>query len=301
LNNNGGISIRARKTVPTGIYGLDDLIEGGFRKNTVNVICGGPGVGKTTFAIQYLLHGINHGCKGIFVSFEMPEKQIIQYCVDLGLYEVEEYIEQGNLKILHFFGEDLVFPPLDMVQFIKDEADEEEELRIAIDPLTYFTIFLNESERKFLSLIFQGLRELGTSVIALEEYKSTSPSVLLPLYLADTVIHMQNLGLGELYNRTIKITKTRGSKHGEGLYPYTIENGLGIVVEATEVQKQKILPKTEFENLFDNTIRKLEQMNTPVAERVSKKLEVLKHNWVRSEAPEDVLDLVLRTELGEQL
>ncbi len=43
----------ARKgRISTGIYGLDDLISKGFRENTVNIVRGGTGVGKTTFALQ---------------------------------------------------------------------------------------------------------------------------------------------------------------------------------------------------------------------------------------------------------
>lgn len=285
------------ETVPTGIYGLDELIEGGFRSNTVNVVCGGPGVGKTTFGIQFLLYGLNRGERGLFASFEMSEKQILRDCRSLGWSEMEEHLEEGNLKILHFFGEDLVFPPIDLIQFIRNEVEGEDRVRIVIDPLTYFTIFLNESERKYLSLIFQGLRELGTSVITLEEYNNSTPTAFLPLYIADSMIHLQNLGLGELYNRTVKIVKTRGSKHGEGLYPYSIENGLGIVVEATEAQKQKLQPRTDFEDVFNDAINRVRRLDLPLAERISQRLEVLKHHWVKPESPEDVIELVIRTEL----
>ncbi|MBU4075904.1 MAG: circadian clock protein KaiC, partial [Euryarchaeota archaeon] len=64
--------------VSSGIYGLDDLMNGGFRENTVNVVRGGTGVGKTTFALQYSLFGLNRGEKVLFVSFEMSEKQILR-------------------------------------------------------------------------------------------------------------------------------------------------------------------------------------------------------------------------------
>ena len=79
--------------VSTGIYGLDDLLGKGFRENTVNVVRGGTGVGKTTFAMQFSLFGLNRGEKVIYVSFEMSKEQIIRDCIDIGWGEVERYIE----------------------------------------------------------------------------------------------------------------------------------------------------------------------------------------------------------------
>ena len=54
--------------VPTGISGLDELIEGGLPKERTTLICGGPGAGKTTFAIEFLYNGIKFGERGMFVT-----------------------------------------------------------------------------------------------------------------------------------------------------------------------------------------------------------------------------------------
>ena len=47
--------------IKTGIYGLDSLIEGGIIDNSAVVIVGSSGTGKTTFAMQFLMHGIDIG------------------------------------------------------------------------------------------------------------------------------------------------------------------------------------------------------------------------------------------------
>src|SRR4051812_35664933 len=41
----------------TGIEGLDDVLGGGFPRHRVYLLQGDPGAGKTTAALQYLLHG----------------------------------------------------------------------------------------------------------------------------------------------------------------------------------------------------------------------------------------------------
>lgn len=283
--------------VSTGIYGLDDLIGGGYRENTVNVVRGGTGVGKTTFAIQYSLYGLNRGEKVLLLSFEMSEKQILRDCMDIGWDEVKYHIEHENLKIIHLFGEDLTFPSLDLAEMIRTSIPHNCN-KIVIDPLTYPTFYTEKEKRKSLSTIFQELRRIGTSVIVLEEPLNGNHIIeecAMPLYLADTVIHLQNLGFGELYDRTLRILKHRGSKHGDGLYPYSIETGLGIVVRASKKQMERIEPKTEFARQFDEAKERTKAMGT-IGKVLSAKIDVLRRNWTRNEDPSELLKLVFDEE-----
>ena len=283
--------------VSTGVYGLDDLLGKGFRENTVNVVRGGTGVGKTTFAMQFSLFGLNRGEKVIYVSFEMSKEQIIRDCIDIGWGEVERHIEQGNLNIIHLFGEDLTFPSLDLTEIIGKSISSENQ-RIVIDPLTYPTFYSEKEKRKSLSTIFQELRKMGTSLIVLEEPNENNQTVegsAMPLYLADTVIYLQNLGFGEMYDRTLRIMKHRGSKHGDGLYPYSIETGLGILVRPSQHQIERVKPKLEFDEKFKEAIERSRKMGA-IGMNLSERLETLRKNWTRKEDPSEILKMVLKEE-----
>lgn len=293
----------------TGIYGLDDLMDGGFRENTVNLIYGGPGVGKTTFALQYSLFGLDRGEKVIYVSFEMSEKQIIRDCTDIGWGAIKKYIDDGDIKIIHIFGEDLGFPSLDITEMIKKSIPGRNP-RIVIDPFTYPTFYSDNEKRKSLSTIFQDLRTLGTTVVVLEEpndgasvhnssntgdIQRPAGSSSMPLYLSDTVLFMQNLGFGEMYDRTIKIMKHRGSKHGEGIYPFSIETGLGLVIRASRKQIDRVTPKTKYDDRFKNALTKIRSMGKQ-GRNLEAKIEALRKNWIRDEDPIAILDLVMEAE-----
>ena len=281
--------------ISTGIYGLDDLLGGGFRENTITTVHGGTGVGKTTFALQYSLFGLDRGEKVVYVSFEMSEEQIIRDCGDIGWGEIKDYLEEGNLKIVQLFGEDLTFPSLDLAEMVKKSISGHN-LRIVFDPLTYPTFYSEKEKRKSLSTIFQELRKLGTALMVLEEpLDGNLVGSAMPLYLADTVIHLQNLGFGEMYDRTLRIMKHRGSKHGEGLYPYSIENGLGIVIQASEKQIERVKPKTKFDEQFKETIEKAKSMGKS-GEKLSVKIKALQKNWTREADPSRILALVLEEE-----
>jgi KaiC/GvpD/RAD55 family RecA-like ATPase len=79
---------------PTGIPGLDDILEGGFPRNRSILLAGTCGTGKTTFAVQYLVNGIvKYNEPGIFVTLEQDaaeiRKDMLKYGWDLQRLEDE--------------------------------------------------------------------------------------------------------------------------------------------------------------------------------------------------------------------
>ncbi len=59
--------------ISTGIIGFDEITHGGLPENRLSAIIGGPGAGKTVFALQMLVNRFrNKGERGIFVAFEEP-------------------------------------------------------------------------------------------------------------------------------------------------------------------------------------------------------------------------------------
>jgi replicative DNA helicase len=55
----------------TGFNSLDELLGGGFRRGTVNIIAARPGVGKSALALWFTLQVAKHGKNTAFVSLEM--------------------------------------------------------------------------------------------------------------------------------------------------------------------------------------------------------------------------------------
>jgi circadian clock protein KaiC len=67
------------KKTPTGILGLDEITGGGLPSGRTTLLVGGPGSGKTIFALQFLVNGIL-ACNepGIFVAFEESSNRIVE-------------------------------------------------------------------------------------------------------------------------------------------------------------------------------------------------------------------------------
>src|SRR5512146_990743 len=71
--------------VPTGITGFDEVTYGGLPLGRTTLLRGGPGCGKTVFALQSLVNAArDRGEPGIMVAFEENAHQIVANAATLG-------------------------------------------------------------------------------------------------------------------------------------------------------------------------------------------------------------------------
>ena len=72
-------SPHARVTkLPTGIQGFDEITDGGLPRGRTTLVMGGPGCGKTVFALQSLVDAAHRAKEaGIFVAFEESTRHIV--------------------------------------------------------------------------------------------------------------------------------------------------------------------------------------------------------------------------------
>lgn len=62
----------------TGIEGFDEMSHGGLPCQRASLLVGGPGTGKTVFALQCLVNAVRRQhAPGIFVAFEESPRQIV--------------------------------------------------------------------------------------------------------------------------------------------------------------------------------------------------------------------------------
>ncbi|WP_456407928.1 ATPase domain-containing protein, partial [Caldithrix abyssi] len=54
--------------VPTGIKGLDEILNGGFVPASSYLIVGAPGTGKTVLALQFLTESAKKGASCLYIT-----------------------------------------------------------------------------------------------------------------------------------------------------------------------------------------------------------------------------------------
>jgi KaiC/GvpD/RAD55 family RecA-like ATPase len=244
------------RKIKSGILGLNPLLDGGINENSTTVVIGGSGAGKTTFATQFIRMGLEQGQEAIFVSLDENKEQIIREAVEMGWSEVLDYLDNEQLVFIDASGKDFS-------QFIKKELPSfvekwsGENARIVIDPLTpvMWTTEDRYEQRELIGFLLKQTRKVGTVVCTLEEHGSaanlTGKEIIIPMYLADSVIHLRYLPIEDKVARTLKIVKCRSSRHSDISHPFRIIKGLGILVEryGYDVKDSAVVPAQLIEQL----------------------------------------------------
>ncbi|MEM2570045.1 MAG: ATPase domain-containing protein, partial [Candidatus Bathyarchaeia archaeon] len=94
------VTLESADRVPTGISGLDEIAGGGFPKNSLIILAGNPGTGKTIFSAHFLYYGAaNYGEKGVYVSFAESKEAFLKNMRGLGL-DFEKLEKEGKFRFL---------------------------------------------------------------------------------------------------------------------------------------------------------------------------------------------------------
>lgn len=223
------------RRIPSGVPGLDALIGGGLVERSANLVVGSSGAGKTTFALQFLMKGLEAGDEGIYVSLDENKDQILKEAEALGWTGIRELVNAEKVVFIDASGRKFS-------QFIKKElpAFVEEwrgmRSRVVIDPLTpvIWAVQDRYEQREMLSFLLKETRKVGTVMCTLEEHGSRGdlmgPETVIPLYLSDAVVHLHYAFVGDRSVRLLRVIKFRRSDHSTRAHPYRILSGIGVSV-----------------------------------------------------------------------
>jgi len=84
--------------IPSGVPGLDNLLGGGYRRNSCIFISGNTGTGKTTLASSFALAACNRGEKVLYISFEESQEALVGDMLSVGI-DLRSALRQGRLMI----------------------------------------------------------------------------------------------------------------------------------------------------------------------------------------------------------
>jgi len=242
VNKSSKTSKRLGKTkndiqrVPTGIANLDKITEGGFEKNSTNLLVGGSGNGKSIFATQFLIEGLKKGETVLYISFEEEKKQFYVNMLELG-WDLDKAEKEGKF----FF---LVYTPEKIRTMLEEGGGDIEAIvstkkveRIAIDSITAFVMLFDrdvEMREKTLAL-FSLLRSWAcTSLVTYERDPLTDEreSSRILEFEADSLILLYFVRIKKERERFLEVFKMRGTNHSTNIYPYKIRGGIGVDVSS---------------------------------------------------------------------
>src|ERR1043165_7780900 len=94
------------KRLPTGNRELDDILQGGIPENSINIIMGEPGSGKTTLAEEFMFANANDEKRPILylTTLSEPLDKVIKYLQQFAFFDVEK---MGKTVHYEAFGGEL--------------------------------------------------------------------------------------------------------------------------------------------------------------------------------------------------
>lgn len=234
----------AKPRVETGIAGLDKMLSGGFLPGTANLVRGAPGTGKTVLALQYLLHGVEHGEPGLLISFEEFPQSLQNDAQALG-WDLHAWQEQGLLH-LYFTSPQVLLKSLEAPAGpLSDLFIEKNIKRVVLDSVTHFTRLTNEPQqlRAIYNRLINALkREGATSLLLAEENRIEIQRVERGAlsFVVDTILVLRYVEVESAMQRALAVMKMRGSDHIKEIRRYEIRKG-GIVVTGLFENRESIL------------------------------------------------------------
>jgi KaiC/GvpD/RAD55 family RecA-like ATPase len=224
--------------IKTGIHGLDGVMSGGFRRDTVNLLVGGPGSGKSTFAMQFLVNGVNeYDEPGVYISFEQTDKEIIKDFAQFG-WDLQTLVDNKKLIIITYSPEQIEKILETGGGSVRDIIETMKAKRIVIDSLTAYTLLHHDAlaQRKACIELFEAIKKWDCTALLVAEQEpdpeKRHPSV--EEFEVDGVVLLYNMRRGDVRERALEIFKMRGTKHSAKLFPMMItDEGVVIYPEQT--------------------------------------------------------------------
>jgi len=217
--------------VRTGIEGLDEKIGGGLIEGTISTVIGDSGVGKTTFGLEFITHGVINGESGLYLTLEETYEELKRSPV-LTKFDLKKF--NGNAlvvltRLLENHSADEIIDDLEK-QIVKTRPT-----RIVIDSLSSFEHVYKDEMYMITKRIVSLIKKYRLTAILMNQNNPffsqpnlTSRTKTFSLF--HNIIVLRYLEVKYKMKRSMVFLKMRASYHDNSILEFVIsEDGLKII------------------------------------------------------------------------
>jgi circadian clock protein KaiC len=236
-------TVGALRKSPSGVLGFDEITGGGLPRGRTTLLAGGPGCGKTIFALQFLVNGARDFAEpGIFVAFEEGSRRLVANAESFG-WRLDQLRRRKLLFVDAQPKPDLVqagdFDLCGMLAGLAVQAKQMKARRIVFDALDMVLSLLPDlaARRREIYRLHDWLmaRDL-TCIFTLKAgageptFTSPQPYGFMQFMVDCSVILTHSVVLG-ISQRNLRVQKYRGSSFDENESPFVIgDTGFNVAI-----------------------------------------------------------------------
>ena len=217
-------SSEARAT--SGLPELDEMCNGGFFRDSVTLVSGATGTGKTLFSMEFLRGGFEAGERTVLFAFEESRDQLGRNARGWGV-DLDRAESEGLLRVVTQYPE-LTGPEEHMVR-IKAVIDEYKPQRLVLDSLSAVErVTTRKSFREFMLGLTTYVKDRDVTAL----FTATTESLLGGTQIThshvstvtDTIILLRYIERRGEIQRGLAVLKMRGSMHDKSIREFNIDN-----------------------------------------------------------------------------
>jgi circadian clock protein KaiC len=216
--------------VLTGIQGFDEITDGGLPCGRTTLVMGGPGCGKTVFALQSLVNGAHLNKEAsIFVAFEESAHHIVANAATFGwnlprlakkkLFFLDAQLSPEVVKA----GE---FDLIGMLTLLQAKATELHATRIVFDGIDVLLSLLDDqvAERREIYRIRDWLAQTGLTGIITQKAGGAEADHRYGFlqFMVDCVVVLRHQVVDGSAFRSLRVMKYRGSGFACDEFPISL-------------------------------------------------------------------------------
>lgn len=231
----------------TGVPNLDEILGGGLPANTLNILAGEPGTGKTILAQQIMFHHVRkHPDHRVLylTTLSEPAMKVIRYLQEFRFYDADAF---GSKVVYRDVGGYLrEHPPEELIEEIMRLVEEVQPTLLCIDSFKAIRDLMAGAEpfRRFAYDLSVRLASAACTTLLLGEYEDADGSGGAEFAVADGIVQLRRgLAYGEL-SRFIAVKKMRGQAMNMGEHPFSISTeGIRVITPMLALQRMRATPE----------------------------------------------------------
>jgi len=212
------------KRLTTGNRELDEILEGGLPENSINIIMGEPGVGKTALAEAFIFANAKDEQRPILylTTLSEPLDKVIKYLQQFSFYDIDK---MGGAVRYDSLGAELVGKGVGaLLPRLKHAIKTMSPKIIVIDSFKAIHDLATSTKEMRLMLheVAGLLAAYNTTVLLVGEYRHDDIPLFPEFAVADGIIELARNPLGSRDERFLRVSKLRGSSYRQGSHAFDI-------------------------------------------------------------------------------